>query len=154
MPTANHTQKQRRVIDSPGIAFPAALASGICVLWLLKIVTSPNASTAHPVPSVLFYLKVILLFPFLEEYLFRGVLQGALAKRPWGAHRVCGILSFANIIASLVFTVFHTLYHPPLWAASVFIPSLLFGCFKDQYDTIAYSFLLHMFFNAGYYVWF
>lgn len=144
---------KKRILATPGMAFLTALVSGIPALWFLKLLTPPDTSLAHPSLSLLFFLKVILVFPLLEEYLFRGVLQDALANRPWGKHRVCRVFSSANIITSLVFTAAHTLYHSPLWAASVFIPSLLFGCFKDQYGTITYSVLLHMLFNGGYYVW-
>ena len=54
-------------------------------------------------------------------------------------------------LISLVFTGLHFIYHPPLWAASVLLPSLVFGYFKDRYRTLTTPIILHVFYNAGYF---
>ena len=61
------------------------------------------------------------------------------------------MVTHANLITSLVFTGLHFIYHPPLWAASVLLPSLVFGYFKDRYRTLTTPIILHVFYNAGYF---
>jgi membrane protease YdiL (CAAX protease family) len=46
----------------------------------------------------------------------------------------------------------HLINQPPLWAASVFFPSLVFGYFKDRHQTVVTPFLLHAWYNAGFLV--
>lgn len=69
-------------------------------------------------------------YPVMEEIVFRGGLQAWLASRTWG-HARLGPCSLANFFTSLVFTAFHFISHPPLLAAMVFFPSLVFGFFRD-----------------------
>ena len=57
----------------------------------------------------------------------------------------------ANLLTSLVFAGMHFFYHLPLWAAAVFIPSLVFGYFKDKYLSLGPPILLHVYYNSGYY---
>ena len=62
-------------------------------------------------------------------------------------------ISLANIITSVLFAAMHLINQPPLWAASVFFPSLAFGWLRDRYLNIHSSIALHMAYNAGF-VWF
>lgn len=93
-------------------------------------------------------MMVVLIYPVLEEVVFRGGLQPWLSEK-LGDKRRLGI-SQANVLTSLVFTAMHFLYHPPLWAAGVFAPSLIFGYFKDRYPGLFAPIMLHVFYNAGY----
>jgi len=49
-----------------------------------------------------------------------------------------------------VFTGLHFIYQPPLWAALVLFPSLVFGFFKDRTRGLAAPIILHSFYNAGF----
>jgi len=76
--------------------------------------------------SVLFLL-LIVVYSVLEEIVFRGVLQGWWIKR-WKSS-VIGI-SYANIVISGVFVLMYLIYHAPLMAVAIFIPSLVFDFFR------------------------
>jgi len=92
-------------------------------------------------------LFLILLYPVVEELAFRGVIQEFIASK---TKRVRSFFYFstANIITSLLFVAMHFIHHTPLWAMLVFVPSLIFGYFKEQYGHIGASIFLHMFYNA------
>lgn len=140
--------------DTPGVDFVAALMAGIAVLWALRALLPSEPPGSALNLSVPLFLRFAVFFPVVEEFLFRDVLQGALARTTWGSRRVTPFLSAANLATSVIFAAAHLLSHPPLWAASVFFPSLLFGYFKDRYHTLTRCTLLHIFYNAGYCVLF
>jgi len=128
-------------------AFYAALFAGpLC--WLILI------SLGQPIvgpPALIFWLKLTLLMPVLEEIVFRGGIQTALISKPTFAKQWHGI-SLANLITSVLFAAMHLISHPPLWAALVFVPSLLFGWARDRYHAVLPSVLLHAVYNSGF-VW-
>ena len=95
--------------------------------------------------KALFFL--ILFYPVIEELAFRGVIQEFIASKT-KAFRPFYFLTVANVITSLLFVAMHFVHHSPLWAVLVFIPSLIFGYFKEQYGHIGASIFLHMFYNA------
>ena len=66
-----------------------------------------------------------MVYPLLEEIVFRGLVQ-ELVHEYISAHSL-GPLSVANLLTSLLFTGMHFFYHAPVWAALVFLPSLVFG---------------------------
>jgi membrane protease YdiL (CAAX protease family) len=83
----------------------------------------------------------------LEEIVFRGLLQELV--RDLLSRAMYGPLTVANLLTSLCFTGAH-FFHPPLEAALVFFPSLVFGFFKERTDSLVAPVLLHAFYNAGY----
>ena len=95
--------------------------------------------------KALFFL--IVFYPVIEEFAFRGVIQEFIASKT-KEFRPFFYLTIANIITSLLFVAMHFVHHPPLWALLVFVPSLIFGYFKEQYGHIGASIFLHMFYNA------
>jgi len=95
-------------------------------------------------------LWLVVLYPVAEEWLFRGVLQPWLLRKRDGSRCCCGI-SVANLLTSLVFAVMHLFVHPPLWAASVLVPSLVYGGFRDRYGSILPGILLHCSYNLAYF---
>lgn len=101
----------------------------------------------------LLLLQLGLLYPILEEVAFRGLIQGWLWSSRAGRSLASGI-SLPNLITSLVFTSLHFFYHPPLWALAVFVPSLVFGFFRDRYQHLGPAIYLHIFFNSGYFLLF
>nr|WP_255612536.1 JDVT-CTERM system glutamic-type intramembrane protease [Alcanivorax sp. 1008] len=88
-----------------------------------------------------------MLYPVVEELLFRGVIQGALLRRQKMAVRHFGI-SRANMLASAMFACLHLVHQTPFWAASVLIPSLLLGHFRERYGNLFVPILLHILFNT------
>lgn len=94
-------------------------------------------------------LSAVLWQPFVEEMLFRGVLQGKLKKHAWARAAVLE-LTAANILTSLLFATAHLATHSPAWAAAVMAPSLVFGYFRDRYDQLLPSLLLHAVYNGCY----
>ena len=96
------------------------------------------------------FFSLVLWQPAMEEVLFRGCLQGQLYQWSWGRRRWSGITA-ANGCTSLLFAVGHCWHHPPLWAAAVLFPSLIFGYFRDRYTSVYPCVLLHAFYNAGYF---
>jgi len=93
----------------------------------------------------LFYL--IVFYPIVEELAFRGVIQEVIASKT-EQYPSYLYISVANILTSVLFVLMHFVHHTPLWAMLVFIPSLIFGYFKEQYKSILPSIFLHMFYNT------
>lgn len=119
------------------------------VLWqVFKLPLTFAAST-----SLLTLALVIIVYPLLEEIVFRGALQGWLRRFYWMRSGFAGITT-ANFITSVVFTAFHLLSQSPGWALAVFIPSLVFGWARDRYGHLTASMLLHSFYNAGFIILF
>jgi len=129
-------------------AFYAALVAGPLCWLILHVTGQPYVGP----PPILLWLKLSLLMPVLEEIVFRGGIQTALFQRQFFSRRWYGI-SVANVCTSIVFAAMHLISQPPLWAALVFIPSIVFGWARDRYENIAPCIILHALYNAGF-VWF
>ncbi len=98
------------------------------------------------------FIMLALVYPVLEEIVFRGLIQDGLAKRlqPWRF----SLFSKANLLTSVAFTALHFVQHPPMWAAGVFLPSLLYGHFRERHLGLFSPILLHAFYNGGYFALF
>jgi membrane protease YdiL (CAAX protease family) len=129
--------------------FFAALAAALLYWLALYLITQPEVDAGWPFRQPLRFLYPALLYPIVEEWIFRGFVQEFAHRRlpPWRL----GPLSHANILTSVLFTALHFINHPPLAAAMVFIPSLIFGFFKDRSGQLAAPTLLHIFYNSGYF---
>ena len=125
--------------------FLLALLAGIVVLWAIHDMLPPFSSS-HELHWQL-WISVVVWYPVLEEILFRGIVQGQLFKTAWGQRSWLQV-SAANAVTSLLFVGFHMIQNPPLFAITVFVPSLLFGYFRDSCSSIYPSILLHGAFNA------
>ena len=125
-----------------------AMAGG-AVVWLVAWIFFPDL-LAPPRQGALL-ASLILWQPLLEELLFRGVLQGQLRLWQWGREKHFGI-SRANLATSVLFVLGHMVYHAPLWALAVFVPSLLFGYFRERHACIYSALVLHVYYNAGYFL--
>lgn len=97
------------------------------------------------------FLGLAVAWPLLEEGLFRGILQPALARARGGAQEAWGITT-ANAATSLLFGAVHLLTHAPAWALAAVVPSLVFGYFRDRYGSIVPGAALHVFYNAGWFL--
>jgi membrane protease YdiL (CAAX protease family) len=129
------------------LQFYLALALGLLVVWMLSLLASPAPQPGWE--KGWRYLQLLLLYPVLEEVLFRGLLQGALIKRISGG---LGAVSHANLVTSLIFATAHLYSHPLAWAAATFAPSLLFGYFRDRYRHVLPAILLHVFYNSAFFL--
>ncbi|MGB5306133.1 MAG: JDVT-CTERM system glutamic-type intramembrane protease [Gammaproteobacteria bacterium] len=128
--------------------FLAALAAGPLCWLLIYLILQPEPRWAWPLMAPLQYLLPALLYPVLEEIVFRGLLQDFVRERISAS--AFGPLSVANLLTSICFTALHFIYHPPLWAALVLFPSLVFGFFKDRTGHLTAPIVLHVFYNAGF----
>ena len=101
-----------------------------------------------PLDNPLPLLLAVLVYPPLEEIVFRGGLQASLQQR-LGEQTLLGITR-ANLYASLCFALAHLWQHPPQHAAGVLLPSLLFGHFFRRHRRLQSPILLHSWYNLGY----
>ena len=128
--------------------FRAAVAAGP-VCWVgLFFILDPSIQWDWPLLTPLVFLLPVLVYPVLEEIVFRGLIQELV--HDYLSKAVLGPVSIANLLTSLLFTGMHFVYHPPLWAALVFFPSLVFGFFKDRTRGLTAPIILHVFYNAGF----
>ena len=130
----------------------SALAAGP-IFWLLFALLSLHVPTFDHFEfsrelAVVFLLTVII-YPVLEELVFRGLIQPELQRKSFFQRKIL-VFSFANIAASSLFSLFHLFNHELFWAMLVFFPSLVFGFFRDRYNSIAPSIFLHVFYNFGF----
>ena len=125
--------------------FLLALVAGILVVWLDQSWLPPIALPRSLDGPLL--LSLVLWQPLFEEILFRGLIQGQLIKHAWGRRSWLQI-SMANGVTSLLFVGLHLFMNPPLAALLVFIPSLVYGYFRDQCDSVVPSIVLHCAYNA------
>jgi membrane protease YdiL (CAAX protease family) len=111
--------------------------------------TQPALDPAWPLREFSLFVFPALIYPLAEEVIFRGLIQDLAHQhlKPWRL----GPFSHANVMTSLLFTALHFIHHPPLWAAAVFAPSLIFGFFKDRTGRLTAPILLHVFYNTGYF---
>jgi len=129
---------------------PLALAAGPASWLLIYLVLLPPVQWDWPLLQPWAYLLPVVAYPVVEEMVFRGLLQELLQQYLGG--RALGPLSMANLVTTALFTLLHFIYHPPLWAALVFLPSLVFGFFKDRTGRLVVPIILHVFYNAGF-IW-
>ena len=129
--------------------FLTAMGAALLFWGLLFAISSPAIDLAWPLREPLRFIYPALLYPIIEEIIFRGFLQEFIQVRlrSWRL----GPLTHANILTSLIFTALHFINHPPLWAAAVLVPSLLFGLTKDRSGGLAAPIVLHVFYNSGYF---
>lgn len=118
------------------------------VVWVLMLLAGiPRAEGA---PSLRLLLIVVLVSPVLEEIVFRGGLQAWLFDKSFFRHSIGAGVSVANLITSLIFAAFHAFSQPWIWAASIVLPSLVFGWARDRTGSIAPSIILHIWYNLGF----
>ena len=129
--------------------FLAALVAGLLVWLALYFIQQPTVQWGWPFVQPWPFLVPVLVYPLLEEIAFRGLIQELV--RDFISRRFWGPLSIANLLTSLLFTGMHFITHPPLWAALVLFPSLVFGFFKDRTNRLLAPIILHVFYNAGYF---
>jgi len=125
--------------------FTVAMLAGIAVVWVMHSWVKPYPASVEY--SWMQLLSLILWQPFIEEVLFRGIIQGQIRKQHWGKRSWLGISS-ANAITSVLFVIVHMINHNPLFALTVLAPSLVLGYFRDYCKSIYPSIIIHSSYNA------
>jgi len=121
-----------------------------CLFWYsLSYFVPLPAHLGWPLETPLAFFIPVILYPVLEEIVFRGAVMEFLSEKIPGMAFL--YLSKANILTTILFTSLHFFYHPPIWASAVIIPSLIFGLLKERYNSLIPPITMHVFFNAGYY---
>ena len=127
--------------------FGLALAAGP-LAWLVLVLTGLVGFSPSPAADLPPLLLLVLVYPVMEELVFRLGIQGWL-RRCEALARTWGGVTGSNIIASILFASFHLFYQTAGWGAAVFFPSLVFGFFLDRYNSVLPGILLHVWYNAG-----
>jgi membrane protease YdiL (CAAX protease family) len=130
---------------SLGRAFVLVSCGGALIAWVIG-----SQFHVRDAATPLLLLSLVVWQPLVEELLFRGVLQGLLLRTTAGAARLWG-LSVANLVTSLVFVLVHLVNQPATWAVGVFVPSLLFGLFRDRSGSVWPPLVLHIVFNGAFF---
>jgi membrane protease YdiL (CAAX protease family) len=99
-------------------------------------------------------LAFVLLWPLMEELLFRGLLQGQLLRLSQHREqpRRIGPVTWANALTTLAFVALHLPAQPLVWALAVALPSLVFGHLRERFASVWPAVGLHMLYNAGFVV--
>ncbi|WP_089936667.1 JDVT-CTERM system glutamic-type intramembrane protease MrtJ [Candidatus Entotheonella palauensis] len=129
--------------------FLLALIAGVA-FWCFLALSMPLRPVSWPQLLSWSFWSLAVWHPLAEELIFRGFLQGQLLDCTWGRRSIAG-LSCANGLTTAIFVLGHFWQHPPLWALSVAVPSLVFGYVRDRYGSVYPAIVLHMVYNAGYF---
>ena len=130
--------------------FWLALSAGP-LYWLThSLLIQPPANLSWPMRQPGTFILLILIYPVLEEIVFRQLMQHQLLK-PLLRYNYRGITA-ANLATSVLFATTHALLRSPDVGLAVFLPSLLFGFFRDRHQRLRSPIVLHVFYNWGY-VW-
>ncbi|TVP56489.1 MAG: JDVT-CTERM system CAAX-type protease [Halomonadaceae bacterium] len=116
----------------------------LALLWLFWLQPSPDA-LAVTAAGVVFF---VVIFPVLEELVFRGLIQGSLLRTQWGQKRFVS-LSLANLLTTLCFALLHGPRGGITLALAVILPSLALGVFRERHRSVLSPVLLHMVFNGS-----
>lgn len=146
---AGRVCRERRALFHDSL-FWFALLAGVTVCWLWAVLLGRSGELTMPWAQWRQILWLVVLYPALEEWVFRGGLQPWLLARRYGAMACCGI-SMANGVTTVLFAGFHLIAHAPVWAMLVIAPSLIYGSFRDRYRSIFPGTLLHSSYNLVYF---
>ena len=128
--------------------FRAAILLGPLYWLLLILLEAPDLQWNKPLLYPWWFLQLVVLYPVLEELVFRGLVQELL--RDYVSRARYGPLTLANLLTSMLFAAAHLVFNPTPAALLVFFPSLVFGYFKDRTAALTASIILHGFYNAGF----
>ena len=120
--------------------FSAPLAAFVYIKLFGSLLLSKNQLNS----SVIF--SSIILFPIIEELSFRGILLDVF-NYLFKNKKLFAQISIANIATSILFAIMHTQYHLLFLALLTFIPSIIFGFFKEQFNSVIPAILLHSYYN-------
>lgn len=92
----------------------------------------------------------VLVYPILEELAFRGFIQTSLLN--YTRHEIISGLTYANVITSAMFSAVHLFAMSWDKAILVFLPSIIFGYFREVKNEVVTPISLHVFYNLNFIV--
>lgn len=116
------------------------------VFLLFGMLSGHLAMTSSPQLEANHLLWMLVIYPVSEEIIFRGGVQGAIARLPWGRYGLAGI-SLSNFLASLIFSLLHVWNLGDWWAIAVFLPSLIYGLSYELTGKLLAPISLHSWYN-------
>ena len=125
--------------------FLIAVLAGVPVWFAIGLTARDYMQVTFTTAAVISFL---VIQPIVEEFAFRGALQGLLLQR--GASRRIGPISFANLATTAAFVALHFTAQPPVWALAVVAPSLVFGHLRERFASVLPAIALHSIYNAGF----
>lgn len=127
-------------------AVPFGLAANLLVGFIIGLLPAPllesygdaSAVLTATAPDAVYFLATVLLAPFLEEVLFRGLVQSTLKR---------GMkLEFAVLLQAVFFGLIHT---GLVWMIYAFILGLALGILRENQRSLWPCVLLHCSFNLA-----
>ncbi|WP_092117703.1 JDVT-CTERM system glutamic-type intramembrane protease MrtJ [Desulfonatronum thiosulfatophilum] len=119
--------------------------------WFYALLALGPLAWLLPEPVFRIAIWRLTIMALAEELLFRGLIQQFMLRRPLFQHRL-GPLTLANVAASILFVLAHLVAQPPLWAAAVFIPSLIFGWIWDRHGRVVPCTMVHFWYNLCFFL--
>ena len=138
------------VARDPQFALAAAAGPAVWLAFALALGVRPDPAWIYFADPAGFF-GVAIAWPLVEEGLFRGVIQPALARSRGGAREAWGVTT-ANAATSVLFALAQLFAHAPAWAAATVVPALVFGYFRDRYGSIVPGAALHVFYSCGWFL--
>jgi membrane protease YdiL (CAAX protease family) len=98
------------------------------------------------------WCSLLLVQPCLEEWVFRGLLQGEALRLTTrrGEPARLGPVTWANALVSLLFVALHLLAQPVVWALAVAVPSLVLGHLRERFNSVWPAVWVHATYNLGF----
>lgn len=125
-----------------GVALFAAPFFLVAICILLGILEPTRISNL----TMLQGLNAIIIYPVLEEIIFRGFLLEELLLITTLKKKYLSV-SFANIVCSLLFAASHAIFFMDWSALLVILPSLLIGYFYEEGRSLLSAIALHSWYN-------
>lgn len=95
------------------------------------------------------WVLLVIIYPIVEEYVFRGLFMGFLAK--YDRENSWAQVSKSNFFTSCCFSGAHALTQSWLMGFAVFLPSLWLGWVREKTNAIFLCALIHMSWNFGFF---
>jgi uncharacterized protein len=98
------------------------------------------------------WCSLLLVQPCLEEWVFRGLLQGEALRLTTRRGRPArlGPVTWANALVTLAFVALHLLATPVAWALAVAAPSLVLGHLRERFNSVWPAVWVHAIYNMGF----
>ncbi len=98
------------------------------------------------------WCSLLLVQPCLEEWVFRGLLQGEALRLTtrYGEPARLGPVTWANALVTLAFVALHLVAQPVAWALAVAVPSLVLGHLRERFNSVWPAVWVHATYNLGF----
>ena len=115
-----------------------------------------GAALLHEAGLVKFYapegitdwMAIGLIYPLIEELIFRGLLMGFLSRYPILSRG--RFVTTSNILTSIIFALCHVLVSKIVVnGLLVFLPSLWLGATRERFGSVWMCYVIHTIWNLG-----